>query len=841
MNIKISLVVASVWMSSRNLLLIILSFILLACNDVSNNSETTTGILTDSTVEEVSYQTTSLSVSNYASATIPDALVIRGVEVEETLLMIYGHNFEIGSQDPAVFLNGVSLPFTELPTDELIIVDSSSFSGTDGYFLLTVSAGSDLNENDTHGILLGTSDPVPTWNQLHIQNNQVAIDEDNDEMEITIFGFNFDLGYSPPSVSIGDVTFTVNEAKSEETQIVATGPVPDLTQLGYKLLKVETGNSLEKYDVVIANLPIEREEPANPPSEGQCTSDGKLCWKEGPWKPSWPIICPLVNKLGGVPKYYELTKDYEIDLSEFVDAYINNSPLVKLPRMADRYGRIMGGYFGLMLMLPEVPFSQHTENGYKWDFISIEKKQTGPYVGYPIIKLKKGYRWDGTTRPCRRFESEFRAGLVHDSVYDLIRIEAIPWKDSFTTNKNDRNDFNNRELADMLFYWVSLEDRAALGLTTPSDPDDAYYTLQHDGMARANKHIEKDARWRFHTLADAKLSVGYDGMDVDQDGNKSLSTSCASPDTDIEFDASLSRPITQLPIQESHFKSDNLEMHETTWEWYLNGKEVVSRKQNHFGQLLNELDLVATIPVQEMLSEGLALGMENTVSLYIDKGKNPSNRKKYYEKKEDIKVTVNYDSEPPVVSCPDNIVAECTGPAGAIVEFEAAANDACEGSLTPTCNPAPGSIFEQGKTTTVACRAEDALENTGQCLFEVTVIDTTPPVITSLSTTPNILWPPNGKMIPVEVNITAFDTCDTTPVCSITSIDSNESDDAIDTEITGDLTANLRSRRFGYGDGRVYTISLECSDASGNSTPGQTFVTVPHDQKLGKHKRGRGD
>lgn len=821
-------------MTTKNLLLIILSFALVACDDGSNNSETLTGIFTDSSVEGDNYKTTNLSGSTFANKTIPDALVIRGVEVEGTILTIYGHNFEIGLQDPVVFLEGVFLPLTDTHTDELIIVDLSSFPSTDGYFLLTVSVGSDLKENDTHGFLLGTSDPVPSWNQLHIQNNQVIIDDDNNEMEITIFGFNFDLGYSPPTVTLGGVALTVNVGESDETQIVATGPIPDLTQPEYKLLKVETGTSLEKYDVVLANLPVDREEPLEPPSEGQCSSDGKLCWKEGPWKPSWPVICLFVDL--SVPKYNELTKDYEIDLSEFLDAYVNNSPLVKLPRMAkkDKYSRSIGDYFALMLALPEVTFLQHMENGYKWDFISIEKKQTGPYAGYPIITMKKGYRWDGTSRPCRRFDSEFRAGLVHDSMYDLIRIEAIPWKDSYSgagKKQRDRNELNNRELADMLFYWVSLEDRVGLapGKTKPDDPDAAYYTLQHDGMGRANKHIEKDARWRFHTLADAKLSVGYDGMDIDQDGNKSLSTSCASPDTAIELDASLSRPIPMFPIKESHFKIDGLEMHETAWEWYLNGKEVVPKKQNHFGKLLNEIDLVATMPVKEMISKGLSLGTENTVSLYIDKGNDPSKRKGYYEKKEDIKITVNYDSEPPVVSCPDNIVTECAGPEGTVVEFEAGASDACEGILVPTCDPAPGATFELGETTTV-CHAEDALENVGQCLFEVTVEDTTPPVITSLSTTPNILWPPNGKLVPVEVSVTASDICDTTPVCSISSIESNEAGDATDIEITGDFTANLRSKRLGYGNGRVYTISLECRDASGNSTVGRTFVTVPHDQ-----------
>lgn len=820
-------------MTTKSILSIILSVLLLACNDDSTDGEPPTETLIDSSVPEVNYLSTSLPASPLTKSTIPAALVISSIEIEASLLMIRGHNFEIGSQDPSVFLDGVPLAFTEQPTDEQIIVDLSSFSGADGYFLLTVSAGSSLNENDTHGILLGSSDPVPSWNQLHIQNNQVVIDEENNEIEITIFGFNFDLGYTPPTVSLGGVALTVNEPETDETQIVVTGPIPDLSQTEYKLLKVETGTLLEKYDVVIANLPVDSEEPEYPPSEGQCTPDGKLCWKEGPWKPSWPIICGFVD--WAVPKYNELTKDYEIDLSDFLDAHMKNSELIKLPKMANRYGRSIGSYFTRMTQLPEVAFSHHTENGYKWDFISIEKKQSGTYAGYPVIKMKKGYRWDGTSRPCRRFDSEFRAGLVHDSMYDLIRIKAIPWKDSYNGDdkkQNDRDELNNRELADMLFYWISLEDRVNLapGQTKPSKPDAAYYTLQHDGMGRANKHIEKDARWRFQTMADAKLSVGYDGMDIDQDGNKSLSTSCASPEIAIEFDASLSRPIPRLPIQESHYKVDGNEMHETTWEWRLNDKTVIPQKQNHFGQLLNESDLLATMPVKDLISNGLILGSENIVSLYIDKGKDPSSRKKYYEKKEDIKVTLNYDSAPPVVSCPENIVAECTGPAGALVTFEAAANDACEGNMVPTCNPSSGAIFAQGETSTVTCKAEDALNNAAQCLFEITVQDTTPPVITNLSTTPDILWPPNGKMVPVEISYTVTDTCDTAPACSITSIKSNESDNTIDTEITGNLTANLRSKRFGYGNGREYTITLECTDTAGNSTVESTSVTVPHDQ-----------
>jgi hypothetical protein len=43
----------------------------------------------------------------------------------------------------------------------------------------------------------------------------------------------------------------------------------------------------------------------------------------------------------------------------------------------------------------------------------------------------------------------------------------------------------------------------------------------------------------------------------------------------------------------------------------------------------------------------------------------------------------------------------------------------------------------------------------------------------------------------------------------------------------------LRAERSGDGPGRVYQIRYEATDASGNTTPGLTIVTVPHDRGLG--------
>jgi hypothetical protein len=86
------------------------------------------------------------------------------------------------------------------------------------------------------------------------------------------------------------------------------------------------------------------------------------------------------------------------------------------------------------------------------------------------------------------------------------------------------------------------------------------------------------------------------------------------------------------------------------------------------------------------------------------------------------------DTTPPVVTCPANIVAECTGPDGAAVPYTGqSAVDNCDGAMVPACTPASGSTFALGPTT-VTCSATDAANNTGTCTFTVTVVDTTPPV-----------------------------------------------------------------------------------------------------------------
>lgn len=198
-------------------------------------------------------------------------------------------------------------------------------------------------------------------------------------------------------------------------------------------------------------------------------------------------------------------------------------------------------------------------------------------------------------------------------------------------------------------------------------------------------------------------------------------------------------------------------------------------------------------------------------------------------------VTVN-DTQPPEVTCPADItVSNDSGLCGAVVNFTPTATDNCSID-TITSVPASGSFFPVG-TTSVTVTATDASGNTATCSFNVTVNDTEPPVITGLHASPDTLWPPNHKLRNIPVNYDATDNCGVdTCILSVTSDEPVHGWGSGNTSPDWLLTSNnhlikLRAERAGTGDGRLYTITVTCTDTSGNAGMDSTTVLVPHDHR----------
>ncbi|MGA1864942.1 MAG: HYR domain-containing protein [bacterium] len=202
----------------------------------------------------------------------------------------------------------------------------------------------------------------------------------------------------------------------------------------------------------------------------------------------------------------------------------------------------------------------------------------------------------------------------------------------------------------------------------------------------------------------------------------------------------------------------------------------------------------------------------------------------------DTVVITVIDTTPPIIVCPPDITAEQTSADGTPVNLHYPnVTDNCDDDSLVT-NNAPA-VFPLGKTI-VTWTAKDFSGNQSSCTQVVTIVDTTPPLIKSLTASPNNLWPPNHEMVPVAVTCVCEDICDISPVSMIISVVSNQpingtgdGDTSPDWIIKGDLSVDLRAERSGNDkQGRIYTITVECTDFSGNSSRAAVNVIVPHDQ-----------
>jgi len=199
------------------------------------------------------------------------------------------------------------------------------------------------------------------------------------------------------------------------------------------------------------------------------------------------------------------------------------------------------------------------------------------------------------------------------------------------------------------------------------------------------------------------------------------------------------------------------------------------------------------------------------------------------------------DNEAPVADAGADLTAACGADCLAAVTLNGTGFDPDGDALTFTWAGPFGTVT--GATPTVPLPAgshvltltvSDGEGGSDSDSVLVVVRDVTPPSIDALTATPSILAPANHDLVAVVLGVTASDICGGPATCRIGSVTSNEpvtglggGDSGPDWQITGDLTLNLRAERSNKGTGRVYTIAVECTDASGNRAARTVTVSVP--------------
>lgn len=197
-------------------------------------------------------------------------------------------------------------------------------------------------------------------------------------------------------------------------------------------------------------------------------------------------------------------------------------------------------------------------------------------------------------------------------------------------------------------------------------------------------------------------------------------------------------------------------------------------------------------------------------------------------------VTATASDPAPVLNAPANIVQPADpGQPMAVVTYAASADDNCGGVNLVSSHPS-GTAFPIG-TTTVTLMATDSTGNVTTRTFTVTVTDGQAPMLSGESVDKPVLWSPNHQMIDVNVSYLVSDNSGN--VNTTLSVASNEpvngagdGDTGPDWQVVNNRLVRLRSERAGNGTGRVYTITITATDASGNTTIKTVAVRVPKSQ-----------
>jgi len=208
-------------------------------------------------------------------------------------------------------------------------------------------------------------------------------------------------------------------------------------------------------------------------------------------------------------------------------------------------------------------------------------------------------------------------------------------------------------------------------------------------------------------------------------------------------------------------------------------------------------------------------------------------------------------NNPPAADAGPDQVLECSSPTGTMATLDGSGsfdpdgdplNYLWSGPFGDTSGVSPTVSLDKG-THTITLMVDDGNGTDDSDDVTIIVEDTSAPTL-NLTVSPQVLWPPNHKMVLIDVNAVATDGCDPDHVVALNLVESSEGDTtdtfdpAIDeTVVVGRKGADiqiidgqlyLRAERSGKSDGRQYTITYTVTDADGNSATATAIVDVPH-------------
>jgi hypothetical protein len=113
------------------------------------------------------------------------------------------------------------------------------------------------------------------------------------------------------------------------------------------------------------------------------------------------------------------------------------------------------------------------------------------------------------------------------------------------------------------------------------------------------------------------------------------------------------------------------------------------------------------------------------------------------------------------------------------------------------------------------------------------------PIIVSAGASPNILWPPDHRLVPITLQVETTDPCAAAD-WEITDIRSSEPVNGggdgstfADWTLSGKHSLAVRAERSGSGPGRTYFITLRAQNTYGKfPAPTTVTITVPRNRAL---------